>query len=160
MLRYVYKWLESKRWGIEPLISLPGSSLKIGNFVENQQKLFVFKCVLELSRTTKIKPRQIECSVFLLSRPRWTNLNIQTGLRSNWGSVPRKSRFSDRGWRFPPPLPELLGSKHVVLVENTFSFWHGITYWEISEFSLAENFWKKRSLAENFPSKGYKWKSF
>ena len=34
-----------------------------------------------------------------------TNLNLQTGLRSNGVSVPEKSRFSDMGgWKGPPPM--------------------------------------------------------
>ena len=34
---------------------------------------------------------------FFSTGPQQTNLNLQTGLRSNGGSVPEKSRFSDRG---------------------------------------------------------------
>ena len=35
--------------------------------------------------------------------PQWTNLNLQTGLRSNGGSVPEKLQFSDRGGLKGPP---------------------------------------------------------
>ena len=34
---------------------------------------------------------------FFSTRPQRTNLNVQTGLRSNEGSVLEKSLFSDRG---------------------------------------------------------------
>ena len=54
------------------------------------------KCALELCRTTTMKPRQIERSVFFSTGPQRTNLNLQTGLRSIGCLVVEKSRFSDR----------------------------------------------------------------
>ena len=38
------------------------------------------------------------------TEPQRTNMNLQTGLRSNGGPVLEKSRFSDRGGHLPPPV--------------------------------------------------------
>ena len=58
---------------------------------------------LELHRVAMLKPRKIELSGFFSPGPQRTNLNLQTGLRSNGGLVPEKSRFSDRGGHLAPP---------------------------------------------------------
>ena len=58
---------------------------------------FFEKCVLELSRTAMIKPKQLERSVLFSTGPQWTNLNLQTGFRSIGCLVVEKSRFFDKG---------------------------------------------------------------
>ena len=60
---------------------------KIESFDKNCQKSqfhYLEKGALELCRAAPIKPRQIEHSVFFSTGPQWTNLTLQTGLRSNW----------------------------------------------------------------------------
>ena len=47
------------------------------------------KCILELHQTATINPRQIE-RLFFFTGFQWTNSNLQTGLRSNGGSVLEK----------------------------------------------------------------------
>ena len=53
------------------------------------------KDVYKLRQAAMIKLRKIECSGFFSTGPQQTNSNLQTSIRSNGGSVPEKSRFSD-----------------------------------------------------------------